>query len=166
MRFIRDPWRVWWLLPVLACTPLGVWVYQDPSVAVARVRVDAQARGTPPVLVALAVTNPNDYALSTSRLELKLLLDDLPIGTIDRDSSVPLPKGTALVSVPLVPDRAATSARLEGFRSGMHRFTIEGRATLVTPVGKRKVRFAEEGEMAFGLPPLPASAPDDPGALP
>ena len=151
---------------MLGCTPLGVWVYQDPSVAVARVRVDSEAQGTPPVLVALAVTNPNDYALSTSRLELRLSLDDQPIGAIDRDSSVPLPKGIALVALPLVPDRTTTSARLQGFRSGTHRFTIEGRATLVTPVGKRKVRFAEEGEMAFGLPPSPASAPDDPGALP
>jgi hypothetical protein len=39
---------------------------------------------------------------------------------------------------------------MQSFGSGVHRFAIEGRATFTTPVGKRKVRFAQSGEMAFG----------------
>ncbi len=148
---------------MLACTPLGVWLYEDPRVTVSRVRVGAGAQGAAPVLVALDVRNPNDYTLSTSRLELRLSLDDLPIGRMDRDSSVSLPKGVATVALPLVPDRATTPARLRAFRTGVHRFVIEGRATLETPVGRRRVRFAQEGEMAFGSPASPASAPAGPG---
>lgn len=147
---------------MLACTPLGVWVYEDPRVTVSRVRVDAQAEASAPVVVALDVRNPNDYTLSTTRLELRLSLDDLPIGRLDHGSSVSLPKGTATVALPLVPDRATTPARLQAFRTGVHRFTIVGRATLATPLGKRKVRFAQEGELAFGSPASPASAPDGP----
>ncbi|MEO7476771.1 MAG: LEA type 2 family protein [Gemmatimonadales bacterium] len=158
---MRLPWNIWWLLPALACTPLGVWLYEDPRVTVSRVRVDAAVAGAP-VVVALDVRNPNDYALAATRLELRLSLDDLPIGRLDRDSSVSLPTGSAIVALPLVPERGTTPARLEGFRTGIHRFTIQGRATLSTPVGKRKVRFAQEGELAFGSPASSASAPDDP----
>ena len=143
--------------PVSACTPLGVWLYEDPGVTVSRVRVDAEARGAPPVVVALDLRNPNDFIVSTTRVELRLILDGLAIGQLDRDSSVSLPKGTATVALPLTPSRAATQARLQAFESGVHRFTIEGRATFTTPVGKRKVRFAQTGQLAFGpqLPPAP-----------
>lgn len=148
---------------MLACTPLGMWLYEDPRVSVSRVRVGAGAPGSAPVLVALHVRNPNDYVLSTTRIELRLSLDDLPIGWLDRDSSVALPMGVATVALPLVPDRATTPARLRTFRTGVHRFVIEGRATLETPVGRRRVRFAQAGEMAFGSPASPASAPTGPG---
>jgi LEA14-like dessication related protein len=141
-----------------------MWLYEDPGVTMSRVRVDAEAHGNPPVVVALNVRNPNDYALSTTRFELRLSLDDLPIGRVARDSSVSVPMGTATVALPVVPDRSTTPAQLRAFRTGVHRFSIEGRATFATPVGKRNVRFAQAGELAFGLPASPASAPGGPGA--
>jgi hypothetical protein len=149
---------------VLACTPLGLWIYDDPRVTVSRVRVDV--RGAAPVEVALDVNNPNNYTLSTTRVELRLSIDDLPIGRLARDSSVELPMGTATMALPLVPDRATTPAQLQALSSGVHRFTIEGLATLATPLGKREVPFAQEGELAFGMPASPASAPDDPDESP
>lgn len=149
--------QVWWLVPVMACTPLGVWIYEDPGVTVSRVRVDTNGRSSSPVVVALDLRNPNDYTVSTTRVELWLVLDGLAIGRLDRDSSVSLPKGTATVALPLTPNRATTPARLQAFGSGVHRFTIQGRATFATPVGKRKVRFAQTGELAFGPPELPVS---------
>jgi hypothetical protein len=155
---MRWSWRVWWLVPVVACTPLGVWIYEDPGVTVSRVRVDTEGRSSSPVIVALDLRNPNDYTVSTTRVELWLVLDGLAIGRLDQRGSVDLPKGTATVALPLVPNRATTPARLQAFGSGIHRFAIEGRATFKTPVGKRKVRFAQTGELAFGppeLPPLP-----------
>jgi LEA14-like dessication related protein len=153
-------WQFWWLVPVVACTPLGVWVYEDPGVTVSRVRVDAHGRAESPVVVALDLRNPNDFAVATTRVELRLVLDGMAIGQLDRDSSVSVPKGTATVALPLIPNRATTPARLRAFRSGVHRFTIEGRATFTTPVGKRKVRFAQTGELAFGPSELPGLGAD------
>lgn len=150
-----------WLAPVVACTPLGVWVYEDPGVTVSRVRLATDGRDTAPVMVALDLRNPNDYTVSTTRVELRLVLDGLAIGRLDQDSSVALPKGTATVALPLIPDRATTRARMQSFGSGVHRFAIEGRATFTTPVGKRKVRFAQTGELAFG-PPDPPDLPTSP----
>ena len=148
---------------MLACTPVGVWIYEDPGVTVSRVRLDADTASARPVLVALNLRNPNDYVVSATRVELRLALDDFPIGRLAQDSSVPVPKGTATVALPLIPDRSATRAQLQSFNSGVHRFAIEGLATFATPVGQRKVRFAQTGELAFGQPPLsPPSAPADP----
>lgn len=146
-----------WLAPLVACTPLGVWVYEDPGVTVSRVRVAADGRDTAPVMVALDLRNPNDFTVSTTRVELRLVLDGLAVGQLDQDSSVALPKGTATVALPLLPRGATTRARMQSFGSGVHRFAIEGRATFTTPVGKRKVRFAQSGELAFG-PPEPDRA--------
>jgi hypothetical protein len=154
---MRWSWRVWWLAPVAACTPLGLWVYEDPGVTVSRVRVNTEGQGPSPVVVALDVRNPNDLTLSTTRVELWLVLDGLTVGWLDRDSSVSLPKGTTTVALPLIPSHVRTAARERAFDSGTHQFTIEGRATFATPIGERKVRFAQTGEMAFEPPELPAS---------
>jgi LEA14-like dessication related protein len=147
---MRWSWQIGWLVPVVACTPLGVWIYEDPGVSVSRVRVAADGRGPSPVMVALDLRNPNDFAVSTTRVELWLVLDGLDIGRLDQDSSMSLPKGTATVALPLTPNRGTTPARLRAFGSGIHRFSVRGRATFSTPVGKRRVRFTQTGEMAFG----------------
>ena len=53
------------------------------------------------MLVALALSNPNDYTVSTTRVELKLALDDQPIGRLDQDSSfIAMPKGTSTIALP------------------------------------------------------------------
>jgi len=153
----------------MACTPLGVWIYEDPAVTVARVRLqtDSTTPQRAPVEVAIAVRNPNDYALSATRVELRLQLDDEPIGRLTRDSTVAVPKATtSTVALPLVLDAGTSDARILSFGSGRHRFLIEGRATFVTPFGPRKVRFAQAGELAFGSPASSASAPADPDGSP
>jgi hypothetical protein len=150
---------------VLACTPLGPWVYDDPKLSVSRVRLPAESSDrTSPVLVALDVENPNDYALSTARVELRLRLDGLTVGRLARDSSVPLPTlATLILAVALDPASDIGPAQLRTLVTGMHRFVLDGRTTFMTPFGARKVRFAQEGELTFGQPASPASGPGGPG---
>jgi hypothetical protein len=155
---------VW--LAVGACTPLGLWMYQDPLVTVARVRVNADQAVAEPIQVALNVLNPNDYPISTARVELSLALDDQAVGRLDRVSSVTVSVGmTATRALPLRPGRKERPP-LGRFRSGVHRFLVEGRATFVTPIGTRKIRFAQAGEMAFDSTASPASAPAAPAGSP
>jgi hypothetical protein len=158
---------IWWLLPALGCTPLGFWVYHHPSVTVSRVRIDARAEGTLPVVVALDMRNPNDYTLSATRVELELLLDSLPIGRLKKNGRLVLPReGIATLALALEPDRKTPPGRLLAFRSGVHRFSVQGRATIATPFGNQNVPFAQEGDLVFGAPASPASAPIDPGGSP
>jgi late embryogenesis abundant protein len=155
---------VLWLVPVLACTPLGLWIYDDPRVSVSRVRLSAEASARMPVLVALDVRNPNDYPLSTTRVEVRLRLDGLTVGRLARDSTIAFPEmRTSTFAVALDPTGDVGAAQLQSFRSGIHRFAVDGRTTFTTPFGKRKIRFAQEGEMSFGQPALPASGPGGPG---
>ena len=85
---------------IAACTPLGLWVYNDPGLEVSRVRVNHDT-GADPVVVGLAVWNPNDYDVSTARFELELKLDDMSVGRFSGDSVVSVPT-VGLADVALV----------------------------------------------------------------
>jgi hypothetical protein len=134
---------------LVACTPLGVWVYDDPGLEVSRVRVDHDA-SSDPVVLGLAVWNPNDYDVSTYRLELELKVDDVPVGRYSRDSIVAVPTaGLADLALPLTVPGGAARQRIRSLSAGPHRFAVEGRAMFSTPFGPRKVRFAHAGDLAF-----------------
>jgi LEA14-like dessication related protein len=152
---IRRSWLRFAPVIVLgACTPLGLWVYEDPVVTVSRVTLElkqAPRPGKSPVVVALDVENRNTFALSAERVELSLRLDGVPIGQVDRDSMVPLAMAavsTVALALPL--QRQTTPERLAAFGTGTHTFAVRGRATFKTPFGTRKVRFEQEGAMMFG----------------
>lgn len=136
-----------------ACTPLGLWIYEDPMVTVSRVTLELSERVGPisPVVVALAVHNRNDFPLTSTRIEVSLHLDGVFIGQLRQDRTVALPKAMiSAVALPLRLEKQVTPSRLRALDSGSHKFAISGRATFETPFGTRKVRFAEEGEMTFG----------------
>jgi late embryogenesis abundant protein len=147
-----------WLGALPACTPLGFWVYGDPAFEVSRVRLAAEPASDSTVLVAIDVWNPNDYDLSTTRIELQLRLDGKRIGNFRRDSIIPVPQlASATLSLPFVAEPDATPAQLAAFRSGTHQFQVEGKAILQTPFGDRHIRVVHAGKMAFGGGVEPAS---------
>jgi LEA14-like dessication related protein len=128
-------------------------MYEDPVVKVARItfemRQSVRAQSSP-VVVALAVKNANDYPLSAEQVELSLQVDGIPLGQTSRDSSVPLATDTiSTVAVPLAVKPGSEPRQVA--QSGIHRFAVQGRATFRTPIGLRKVRFAQEGSLVFGV---------------
>jgi len=38
------------MVPVTACTPLGLWIYEDPGVTMSRVRVNTKGQDASPVV--------------------------------------------------------------------------------------------------------------------
>lgn len=146
--------RMIFVLFLGACTPLGLWIYEDPVVTVNRVTLELREPrpvGSSPVVVALAVKNRNDYPLSTERVELSLRLDGVPIGRADRSNKVAVATDTvSTVALALALERRTTRDQLQSLGSGTHLFAVRGRATFRTPIGVRKVRFAQEGAMIFG----------------
>ncbi len=145
------------LVLVGACTHLGLWLYEDPVVTVSRVTFQlrpAQYRSVPPVVVALAVRNRNDYPLSTTHMEVSLRLNGVPIGRLKQNSTLLVATDTvSMVALPLTLEKHATPSRLKDLDSGSHKFAVTGRATFRTPIGTRRVRFSEEGEMIFARRP-------------
>jgi LEA14-like dessication related protein len=138
------------------CTPLGLWLYEDPVVTVSQITFQFGRSGTTPapVIVALDLKNANDYPLEAQQVELSLRLDGVPIGRLKRDSAVAIATDTiSTVALPLPLDRSTTPDRLRSMGAGTHTFAVRGRATFQTPIGKRDVRFAQEGELVFGVRP-------------
>jgi hypothetical protein len=145
--------RACWIAAVAGCTPVGLWIYDDPGLEVSRVRLQPNETGSPPVILGLAVLNPNDYDLSTARLELHLRLDHMTIGHFSRDSVFPVPKyGIADLILPLTTMPAITRERLRALGLGTRHFEVEGVATFSTPFGPHEVRFAHAGAMLFARP--------------
>ena len=150
----RDWSRIGLVIVVSACTPLGLWVYADPVVTVSRVTLEVKEAKRLGTVVALAVDNRNTYAISAERVELSLRLDDVPVGEVDRDSSVPVAKAavsTVALALPL--QKQTSPERLAALGSGTHTFAVQGRATFRTPFGLRAVRFEQTGAMMFGERP-------------
>jgi LEA14-like dessication related protein len=150
----RTRFRIAPLLVLWACTPLGLWVYEDPVVTVSRVTLElkeSRRTGKSPLVVALAVDNRNTYALSAERVELALRLDGVSVGRVDRDSTVPVAMGTVSTVAMVLPLQKQTRPEhLTALSSGTHTFAVRGRATFRTPFGKRQVRFEQQGAMVFG----------------
>jgi LEA14-like dessication related protein len=140
-----------------ACTPLGLWIYEDPVVTVSRVTLELReprSSATSPVVVAVDVHNRNDFPVSTTRMELSLRLDGIPIGRLKQDNRVAVATdGVSTVALPLRLEKQATPSHLRTLDTGSHVFLVSGRATFETPIGTRRVHFAEEGEMIFGRRP-------------
>lgn len=160
-KVVARAWRVTWGVFLGGCTPLGLWLYEDPVVTVSQVTLQLGRAQLPesPVIVALALNNGNDYPLSTERLELSLHLDGVPIGQLRRDSTMPVANETvSTVALPLRVAKASVARHLRTLESGTHTFAIRGRATFRTPFGSRKVRFAQVGSLIFGERPR-ASTP-------
>jgi LEA14-like dessication related protein len=153
--------RAAWVLLLGGCTPLGLWIYEDPVVSVHRVTLRLGNPGAveaSPVIVALVVENRNDFPLSTERVELSLRMDGVPIGRLAHDNPVSVPTDTiSMVAMPLELEKRTTRQQIEALGSGTHLFAVRGRARFRTPIGVREVRFAQAGSMVFGQRARPAS---------
>jgi hypothetical protein len=150
------------LAAAASCTPVGLWVYDDPGLEVSRVRLDHDTAGPDPVVLGLAIKNPNDYDLSTTRFELQLRLDDITVGHFSRDSVIPVPQlAIADMALPLTVPPGVVRHQISALSKGTHRFLVEGRAACSTPFGLRDVRFAHAGDLAFGGTSIPAAGSDD-----
>lgn len=87
-------------------------------------------------------------------MEISLRLDGVPIGRLKQDKMLSVATdAVSTVALPLRLEKQATRSRLRALDTGSHKYAISGRATFETPIGTRKVRFAEEGEMVFGQRP-------------
>ena len=145
-------WRLGWGLLLGSCTPLGLWIYEDPVVTVSQITLElGSGPARSPVTVALAMQNTNDYPLSSERVELSLRLDGMAVGETQRDSTVPMAMDTvSTIALPISLGQAGHTGAVA--QSGPRNpYLCRARpGHFQTPIGKRKVPFAQEGSMMFG----------------
>jgi hypothetical protein len=135
-----------------ACTPMGLWLYEEPTVGLDDVLIDTSVgEAALPPYVILAVRNRNDFELSLRYIELVLQIDGRDIGRVGIDTLVALaPAAIQPVRLKVTPADAPARERISALRAGLHRYAITGRARLDTPIGERRIGFQHEirGEAA------------------
>jgi hypothetical protein len=138
-------------LGVLACTPLGGWLYSDPTFALSG--VTTRFRGSPADTLHLVLTgcNLNDFDVDGLTIEGRLLLDGSPVGSLWTERPFTLKMRDSVdVLVPLeMPRSAAPPVHAKGDDLITAHYELNGRIEVNTPIGIRRVPLRQNGEVRF-----------------
>lgn len=135
------------LLLLAGCTPLGVWLYEEPRVtgSTVELQADTVAHGDDGrrANVVIHVRNPNAFDLATSRIEVAVELDGRRVEALALDTAITLRRNRSTRLVVPFSSGGDGAARVAGAldRPGP-RLDLAGRLELETPIGRRRVRFA------------------------
>jgi LEA14-like dessication related protein len=142
------------LVAVVTCTGCGL-AFQEPTFAVAEVRLASLGLGGGTLTVALDIDNPNRYALESEDFQYRLdFLDDLTSeepwltlaeGRVDESVRIPAREsGSVRVDIPF--EFGAVGMALGGLlRRGELEYRFTGELRVRTPLGASRVPFDERG---------------------
>lgn len=136
------------LLP--GCTPLGLWVYEEPTIEITSISLSDAGAAEYPVRIALQVSNVNDFEVSLEKVQLLLVLNDSPV--VDRELSTAASfaaRDRQTVEIGVAWRDIGPGLRPEGLAGGAQRYSVVGHAMLRTPIGQRRIRFARAGTEDF-----------------
>jgi hypothetical protein len=126
------------------CTPLGIWMYEEPRVEVSEIAVDPSVGAAFPVQVSLSVSNANDFEVSLLRVRLRFVVGGHPI--VDRDLSTAADfaaRDRQVIRIGVAAGDLAPGANPRAAEA--QPYTIDGYAILKTPIGERLIRFERIG---------------------
>ena len=127
------------------CTPLGAWLYDDPSFALARVGVRDMPEGTDSLMLILAGCNRNDYDLMGFGFEAQLAVDGRQVGSVRTESLYQLDmRDSTMITVMLPLDSMASISPGAAVAS---LYELTGQTRIHTPIGERQVRLVQKGEV-------------------
>lgn len=134
-----------------ACTPLGGWLYSDPTFALSG--VTTRYRGSPADTLQLVLTgcNLNDFKLDGLTVEARLLVAERAVGSVWMDQTFPMPMRDSVdVLVRLeVPRAAEPSFHAKGDELESAPYELNGRIEVNTPIGIRRVPLHQVGELRY-----------------
>lgn len=139
------------LLPMLAalgaCTPLGAWLYDDPSFSLSAVSLNDLAEGPDSVELRITGCNRNDFELMGFGFEARLNVDGRTVGSGRLENAYQLATRdstsfTVVVPVSSVDDVSPALAKGP--------YELVGSTTVKTPIGDRRVALHQEGEVHRG----------------
>ena len=138
-------------LVLTACTPLGLWIYEEPRVEIMTVDLDDASGSEYPVRIALRISNGNDFDVSLEKVQLLLVLNDAPIVDRELATAALFPaRDRHTVQIGVAWRDIGPALRPDGLAPGDHRYSVVGEALLRTPIGERRIRFARAGTGRFG----------------
>lgn len=125
-----------------ACTPLGMWLYEDPTFALAAVQLVGEGSGTTSLEFVMAGCNRNDYDIQAQRLDVQLELNGTRVGKMTQDVPIML---TMRDQTPVPVQLAGWSDPGSASREREVSFRLVGTGVISSPVGERKVRIVQQG---------------------
>lgn len=138
------------LVTLAGCTPLGLWVYEEPTIEITSVRLTDAGAAEYPVRIALQVSNVNDFEVSLERVQVLLVLNDSPVVDRELSTAASFPaRDRQTVEIGVAWRDVGPGLRPEGLAVGAQRYSVVGHAMLRTPIGQRRIRFARAGMEDF-----------------
>jgi len=143
---------------VLACTPLGGWLYSDPTFALSG--VSTKFRGSPAdtLQVILTACNLNDFDIDGLTVEGHLLVDGNPVGSLKSNRAFLMKMRDSVdVPVPLeIPRADEPPVHSKGDDYLAAQYELTGNIHVSTPIGVRRVRLQQRGTVRFDSAGIPS----------
>jgi hypothetical protein len=128
-----------------ACTPLGGWLYDDPTFVLSELTVRGGGSAPADTLeLVLTACNRNDFPIQALGFEVSFEIAGTPLGSAQSSQAVTLQtRDSTKLTVPfaLHPGSSDSSAR----RS----YVLTGFTTLMTPIGERRVNLYQKGAVSL-----------------
>ena len=139
-------------LALLGCTPLGGWLYDDPTFVLSEVEVRGGTDVSDTLALVLTGCNRNDFAVIGTSLGVSMAVEGQPLAPIAVEELFTLNQRDSLrFVVPL-----AWQPPAERPNGGRVQIALSGYTILKTPIGERRVPFMQRG--SFGLSTEPKAA--------
>lgn len=119
-----------------------MWLYEDPTFALAAVQLVGEGSGTTSLEFVMAGCNRNDYDIQAQRLDVQLELNGTRVGKMTQDVPIML---TMRDQTPVPVQLAGWNDPGSASREREVSFRLVGTGVISSPVGERKVRIVQQG---------------------
>ena len=129
------------------CRALGRQTFTEPVVTFRDVNIKGLGLNGGSLEVVLSVYNPNNYRLDATRLNYRLLVDSVPLGSGTTDSRFTLrSKDSTLVPLPLdFKWSGLNRAGRDLLNTGTVNYRVVGDITVGSPVGSLTIPYDRQG---------------------
>jgi len=143
---------------VLGCTPLGGWLYSDPTFALSGVRTTYQGAPADTLQLVLTGCNLNDFNVDALTIDGQLLVEGTPVGSLQSDRAFTMKMRDSVdVTVLLqIPRQDEPRVHAKGDDLLEVKYELTGRVELATPIGVRRVNLLQKGDVRFDSAGMPS----------
>jgi hypothetical protein len=143
---------------VLGCTPLGAWLYSDPTFALSGVRTTFQGSPADTLQFVLTGCNLNDFDVDGLTINGQLFVDGAAVGSLQSRRAFTMKMRDSVdVTVFLqIPRADEPRVHAKGDDFVMARYELHGLVELATPIGVRRVNVLQRGDVRFDSAGVPS----------
>ncbi len=145
-------------LGVLGCTPLGGWLYSDPTFALSGVRTTFQGSPADTLQIVLTGCNLNDFNVDGLTIDGQLFVDGMLVGVLQSDQSftMKMRDSVDVIASLQIPRAEEPRVHAKGDDYITAKYELNGRVEVATPIGVRRVALLQKGDVRFDSAGMPS----------